>query len=445
MKRFLYQKLNLSKSFARHSVVVAVVSWLLIQIPVTGLIYVFSSNEQNKKEVVRRDSLEKVLGQAFSDLARAKDFVYSRGFVVRLGSEFGLKDIGVCSSQGEEIVPRPFENRCKDVNNRRWIGASDQGLWLDFVWNDEEKYSQKQIFGPLLISALSTLVLMLVPLLLLGFRISSSVSRTSRMIEGLGSGKSAPVVLDVESELKPLIDAFLTKIDDAARAQGEIIRLRSDADVIRIAKRVAHDIRSPLAALSHVAKARASDNSEGVLLREAVARIRAIADDLLAQSRRRSEDQPSVFDCVAAVQESIALKRQEGDRFQDISIDTGNCGSSPQVVLASRSRFLSVISNVLNNSVEAVPEDRSPKVRVLISRTKATLEIRITDNGKGFPPEVIANLGRIQVTVGKVDGNGIGLLSAHQEILGWGGSLKVETSSPLGSTLLIQLPLPQTS
>jgi hypothetical protein len=105
-------------------------------------------------------------------------------------------------------------------------------------------------------------------------------------------------------------------------------------------------------------------------------------------------------------------------------------------VAADPARLSRLVSNLLNNAIEA-----GGPVEVHVERVAERCEIRVRDNGPGFPAEVLAHLGERGNTHGKPGGSGLGLHYAVECLRSWGGSLRVESSLIRGTDVIASLPL----
>ncbi len=108
-----------------------------------------------------------------------------------------------------------------------------------------------------------------------------------------------------------------------------------------------------------------------------------------------------------------------------------------------------VILNLITNAFYAVNEKKQqdeifkPIVSVSTIKTGDYLEIKVTDNGKGIPKEVVDKIFQPFFTT-KPTGQGTGLgLSMSYDIVtkGHGGELKVETEENEGTTFSVVLPI----
>jgi signal transduction histidine kinase/streptogramin lyase len=109
-----------------------------------------------------------------------------------------------------------------------------------------------------------------------------------------------------------------------------------------------------------------------------------------------------------------------------------------------------VILNLINNAFYSVADRASddqngykPLVSVMTEKREGNIEIRVKDNGKGIPPNVLDKIFQPFFTT-KPTGQGTGLgLSLSYDIITkvHGGYIKVETKEEIGTEFIIGLPL----
>ncbi len=216
-----------------------------------------------------------------------------------------------------------------------------------------------------------------------------------------------------------------------------------------IAAQVAHDIRSPLAALCVLEHDLSGlEEEKRILLRSAVNRIKDIANNLLQRSRDSlsvsagpSSKEPVSVQMLAALLDSLVSEKRLQFRFKEgIEFDWAMSGESYSFFSAIQAtEFKRVCSNLINNAVEALEDGGRVGVTICPGHGNAIL-VRITDNGRGIPPEVQARLGLRGQTHGKAEGSGLGLFHARTSVESWGGSLRIESSKGSGTSVMILLP-----
>jgi anti-sigma regulatory factor (Ser/Thr protein kinase) len=109
--------------------------------------------------------------------------------------------------------------------------------------------------------------------------------------------------------------------------------------------------------------------------------------------------------------------------------------------LLDPTEFSRAISNLINNSVEAISD--SGLIRLEVNGSADRTTVTIEDNGKGIPDHVLARLGQRGVSYGKENlqsGSGLGFYQAIKAVERFGGSLRVTSKVDIGTKIVIDLP-----
>ncbi len=224
-------------------------------------------------------------------------------------------------------------------------------------------------------------------------------------------------------------------------------RLERSRIIEEISSQVAHDIRSPIAALE-VTLGEAAQLSGDVqeVARMALTRVQEIARDLLNATRPDNleieKDLQENFDLSGALRSVLEEKKVILSARSNISLQftmAPNC--ELHRIVGSRKEFQRMLSNLLNNSIEAVGVAGSVSLNTSVKSN--SVHILIQDDGPGIPLSVIERLGERGNTSGKASGTGLGLAHAVATAKKFGGTLKV-TAPEFGGTI-IQITLPAIS
>ena len=97
-----------------------------------------------------------------------------------------------------------------------------------------------------------------------------------------------------------------------------------------------------------------------------------------------------------------------------------------------------MLSNLINNAVEALDDDGKVRLRILPSGNR--LNIIIEDNGRGIPEDLLSKLGQRGNTFGKVGGSGLGLHHAIKVAESFSGKVAIESEIGKGTLVIIDLP-----
>ncbi len=109
-----------------------------------------------------------------------------------------------------------------------------------------------------------------------------------------------------------------------------------------------------------------------------------------------------------------------------------------QTVTLDRSRIGSVLSNLLTNAIEAMPE--GGVIRISVSAGDSRAVIRVRDTGPGVAPEIRDRLFQPFVTARKQNGWGLGLAQAHRVVVNHGGEMWLEAVAGQGACFAFSLP-----
>ncbi len=255
-----------------------------------------------------------------------------------------------------------------------------------------------------------------------------------------------PLSTGLNSE-RPL---HITELDNLRRRNLDFHALQSRQAVAQalmaLSAQVAHDIRSPLAALANVAGNAAAPHAEsGGIIRSAVARISAIAEDLLSRERdsriggegsQSSAREPQPLLLRPLLEPVISEAQLHRPTLLSVSFSPQSADDLRAVgepVALGR-----IFSNLLSNAVDAMNGSGRVVVNLVARDSRAVLEV--IDEGKGIPPDVLPKLAQRGATFGKEDGTGLGLYHARTTVESWGGRLEIESELGKGTTVRLILP-----
>jgi signal transduction histidine kinase len=236
--------------------------------------------------------------------------------------------------------------------------------------------------------------------------------------------------------------------------KSKLIQLLKDAEshshevaFAQIAAKVAHDIRSPLAALNMLLKKNVAvlPEEEQGIMRCSIERINTIADNLLDSKKEKdlgeivvsSKTKPEL--AAVLVKNIVSEKRTQ---YADCAIQfqlNVNEDASSVFVDVNASELNRALSNLMNNSVEAIEDKGIITLNLLISGQ--SLLFILEDTGIGMHPEQLSKILEKNISFGKEHGSGIGLSSAIQTIQSSGGVFSIESTFGKGTCVEFELPI----
>ncbi len=233
--------------------------------------------------------------------------------------------------------------------------------------------------------------------------------------------------------------------NDRAVFEKERMNRTMNEKMGQAAAQVAHDIRSPLMALKVVTRHLSEVAEEKrLMIRNSVQRIEDIANDLAERKQRNAINQVkqealTVQLLSSLIEPLISEKRTQFRLRLGVQIhslmDAQLYGVFAKVQPAE---FKRILSNIINNAVEALPENGN--VTIAVDRNADAIQISVSDNGKGIPAAVLPQLMKEGATFGKAEGSGLGLFHARTKVESWGGSVRIESKVGQGTCVNIQLP-----
>lgn len=239
------------------------------------------------------------------------------------------------------------------------------------------------------------------------------------------------------SILNPSINSIFKTFCESRRSQD----LHRNAEFGRMASLVAHDIRSPLSALTLVAGGLVGIPEEQCrLLRDAAKRISDIASNLLSSRQRQSAFS---VELLAPLIEAVAMEtRLRYHALKNVTIRADSAGAYGICASVDSCALKRTLVNLINNAVEALIDGRG-HVSVSLASLGAQTVIEVSDNGRGIPAHLLPRLGHQELSYGKCSGqsgHGLGLVQAFQAVREMNGTIEIQSELGRGTRVFIRLP-----
>lgn len=250
---------------------------------------------------------------------------------------------------------------------------------------------------------------------------------------------------DLLKEIAVEKEAERLKIENESKRQ----QLEIQEQFVKTANQVAHDIRSPLASLLMIVNScKEIPERERVALRSASTRINDIANNLLSHYRMDKPELSSELNERSPILLSATLLQlltekkfqyhEDSIRF-DCHFETG---SQFAFILVEDSAFKRMLSNLINNAVEACFGMEKAFVTIRLEVDKDNCFVTVSDNGKGMSQALIEKImNNMVVTEGKVDGSGIGLTQTRETLIRNEGRLCIRSEEGRGTDFQLIFPL----
>ncbi len=213
---------------------------------------------------------------------------------------------------------------------------------------------------------------------------------------------------------------------------------------------VAHEFNNILAIISGNAQLLEGSRKDDEELVDALRTIKRVANDGAQISRRMLKFTETAKDTAGFVPFDIedlinqvidftmpkwkTMAQAKGINYH---MDTEGMKGIPEV-LCNPTEMREVFVNIINNALDAMPDDGRITFRTW--NEEDTVFISISDTGEGMPEEVKKNIFDPFFTTKTAVGTGLGLSTAYGIVTRHDGSIEVESKVGKGSTFTLQFP-----
>jgi len=230
-----------------------------------------------------------------------------------------------------------------------------------------------------------------------------------------------------------------------SEAQQRLARSERLAAVGQIAASLAHEIGTPLNAISgHLALlARKHPHDQDTRRRVEIINsqidsvVKSIRSLLARTQRPRPELQP--LDLNALIRELLWLVQPTLDAH-DIAV-TVNLDRDLPLIPGDRNSLLHLFLNLTNNSIDAMPNGGELRITTRFDRISRSAELLFCDSGIGIAPSAVEHLFELMWTT-KEAGSGFGLAIAHEIAIEHGGKIEIVPEQREGAAFRLSLPIP---
>lgn len=210
---------------------------------------------------------------------------------------------------------------------------------------------------------------------------------------------------------------------------------------------VSHQLRTPLAAmrlrLELIRDELRSGPSAGVeedlaLSLAEVDRLSRMVDGLLAVARAEStDDESTAVDVTAVLRERVqAWQPVAEERGVVLNVDLPD---APVVASATAGHLEQILDNLLDNSLEAMPDGGHVDLSARRDTDDVTIEVR--DDGVGMTPDQQLSAFRRFASGRPGSGTGLGLAVVHRLVTADGGDVTLQSEPGAGTRVTIRLPV----
>jgi two-component system nitrogen regulation sensor histidine kinase NtrY len=299
--------------------------------------------------------------------------------------------------------------------------------------NAELAYNLARIDRTTMVAALASTGIALLLAVLLARSLGRPIAELAAEARKVASGEARPLLVRSSGEIAELAQAFDKMIIDLEATRRRLAATSRVAAWREVARRVAHEIKNPLApiraAVETLRRLRARkdpefdayfDQATRTVLDEVV-RIANIVTEF-TRFARLAPPRPESLD-LAEVAGQVLQLHQANARATRIALVIEE---APPLVQADRDQIVRVLTNLVQNAIDAVAEKgEQGAIQLTVGRIGPTQAfVTVSDNGPGLTPDIAARLFEPYAT-SKPQGTGLGLAIAQRIAIEHNGELSL--------------------
>jgi PAS domain S-box-containing protein len=238
--------------------------------------------------------------------------------------------------------------------------------------------------------------------------------------------------LELEKENKRYTENLKKMVEERTQ---QILDNEKMVTMAQVSSMITHDLKGPLQIINnslHLINLKPNEQDRYLeFIRVAVKQANELLDEFSMQSKKTPLNLEYV-DLEDIIENSLLqVKTSEKIDFETI-INTNN------KVRVDRSKMLRVISNLLKNAIEAMPN--GGKISIKVEDRRDQVQIKIKDTGVGIPKDKMNDLFRPFRST-KTQGMGLGLTFCKDTIEAHNGTISVESKLGKGTIFTITIPI----
>ncbi len=204
-----------------------------------------------------------------------------------------------------------------------------------------------------------------------------------------------------------------------------------------ICSQVAHDMRSPVAAIRAVSGTLDNGNVKNLIIMSAD-KLNRMADELLEYRRASVVD--AIQSDLSQIFSAVIRELEVNATSRDIRLEVALPKEIP--LMADGHRLGRVLQNLVQNSIQALSEAKheNGRIRIAASKMPDQVRIEISDNGPGIPTVHLNKMFKEGFTTKGNAGTGLGLVYCNNIIKAHGGQISVINDPDGGARFTIILP-----
>lgn len=291
-------------------------------------------------------------------------------------------------------------------------------------------------------------VLMLIVAIILAYFISKYITRSLQTISdkinrtNLTHQNEKIYLESPGEEIAKLVDSYNRMIDELQESAVKLAKSEREQAWREMAKQVAHEIKNPLTPLRLSVQSfeRKFDPDDPDIEKK----VNEFSKTLIQQIDTMSNIATafsSFADMPAQQNETLNVVKVVKLALEIFQEDYIHFIADEEEIVAKldRTQLIRVITNLVKNAIQAVPDVESPRILVTVATVGDYVKISIADNGLGIADEYKHRIFEPKFTT-KSSGTGLGLGMVKNIVENYGGTINFTSQVGKGTVFTIEFP-----
>lgn len=248
------------------------------------------------------------------------------------------------------------------------------------------------------------------------------------------------------TEIKALVESYNNMIDALEESALKLASNEREQAWREMAKQVAHEVKNPLTPMRlSVQSFQQKFNPED---KDIYKKVEEYSKTLIQQIDTMSKI-AEAFSSFAKMPtqnleylDFVEVLEHALDIFPDAVISFSS-QKKPLFGDFDRDQLNRIVTNLVKNAIQSIPEDKIPKIQVLLSEKNSRIYIKVKDNGCGIEDAIAEKIFEPKFTT-KTSGMGLGLPMVKNIIEAYGGYITYKTILGKGTLFEVSFPKKQT-
>jgi nitrogen fixation/metabolism regulation signal transduction histidine kinase len=318
---------------------------------------------------------------------------------------------------------------------------------INLPYLEEDEYLAKELPEFLVRLGYTSLIVLLIAIGL-AFFVSKYITKSLKAIGDklittrLEKRNEKIVIGNVSEEISLLVNSYNSMIDELEESAVQLATSEREQAWREMAKQVAHEIKNPLTPMRLTVQSfqrkfdpldenihHKLDEYSKTLIQQ-IDTMSTIAG-AFSNFAKMPAQQNEMLNVVEVVHLTLDIFNENYITFQP--------DREELIAKFDRTQLIRVVTNLIKNGIQAIPEGQSPKIVVTVSEENETVAITVSDNGIGITEDNTPKIFEPKFTT-KTSGMGLGLPMVKNIVETYGGTITFVSQEGEGTTFTVTFP-----